>query len=70
MYRFNQTESSTQSNLSLEYDITESGNLQGLLFRKTAYDDIMEGDIISTGGGLRIRRTYKSFGDIFKYKKK
>jgi len=67
---YGQTESSTQSNLSLEYDINKNGNFQGLLFRKTAYDDIMEGDIISTGGGLRIKRTYNSFGDIFKYKKK
>jgi len=63
-------EQTTQSNLSLEYDINKSGTIQGLLFRKNDYDDIMEGDIISSGGGFRIRRTYKSFGDIFKYKKK
>ncbi len=66
---YGQMEQTTQSNLSLEYDINKRGTFQGLLFRKNAYDDIMEGDIISTGGGFRLRKTYKSFGDIFKYNK-
>ncbi len=66
---YGQMESVTQSNLSIEYDINKSGSLQALLFRKSAYDDIMEGKIISTGGGFRIKKTYSSFSDIFMFEK-
>jgi len=57
----------TQRNFFIEYDINKSGTFQSVLFRKDAYEDILEGDIISTGGGLKIRRNYNSFGDIFKF---
>jgi len=57
----------TQRNFFIEYDINKSGTFQSVLFRKDAYEDILEGDIISTGGGLKIRRSYNSLGDIFKF---
>jgi len=57
----------TQRNFFIEYDINKSGTFQSVLFRKDAYEDILEGDITSTGGGLKIRRNYNSFGDIFKF---
>ncbi len=66
---YGQMESATQNNLTMEYDINKSGTLQAILFRKSAYDDLMEGEIISTGGGFRIRRSYNSFSDIFKFEK-
>jgi hypothetical protein len=62
-----QLNSYTQRNFFIEYDINKSGTFQSVLFRKDAYEDILEGDIISTGGGLKIRRSYNSFGDIFKF---
>ena len=57
----------TQRNFFIEYDINKSGRFQGVLFRKDSYEDILEGEIISTGGGLKLRKTYNSFGDIFKF---
>ena len=67
---YGSTDSYTQSNFVIEYDINKNGNLQALLFRKDTYEDILEGDVTSTGGGFRIRKTYNSFGDIIKRKKK
>ena len=66
--QYGSTDSYTESNFSIEYDITKNGNLQAVLFRKDSYEDILEGDVISTGGGFKIRKSYKSFGDIFKTK--
>ncbi|RLD44454.1 MAG: hypothetical protein DRI86_07520 [Bacteroidetes bacterium] len=66
---YGQMESATQNNLTVGYDINKSGTLQALLFRKSGYDDLMEGEVISTGGGFRIKKTYNSFSDIFKFKK-
>ena len=62
-----QMNSYTQRNFFIEYDINKSGTFQSVLFRKDAYEDILEGDIISTGGGFKIRKNYDSFGDIFKF---
>ncbi len=67
---YGSTDSYTQSNFVIEYDINKNGNLQAILFRKDTYEDILEGDVTSTGGGFRIRKTYDSFGDILKRKKK
>ena len=66
---YGSTDSYTQSNFIIEYDINKNGNLQAVLFRKDTYEDILEGDVTSTGGGLKIRRSYNSFGDILKRKK-
>ena len=57
----------TQRNFFIEYDINKSGTFQGVLFRKDSYEDVLEGEIISTGGGFKIRKNYNSFGDIFKF---
>jgi len=62
-----QLNSYTHRNFFIEYDINKLGTFQSILFRKDAYEDIIEGDIISTGGGLKIRKNYNSFGDIFKF---
>ena len=64
--QYGSTDSYTESNITMEYDITKSGNFQAVIFRKDTYEDIMEGDIVSTGGGIKIRKSYNTFGDIFK----
>ncbi len=69
---YSNTESYAQSNFQVEYDINKRGNFQAVFFVKDTYEDIMEGDVSSTGGGLKMRKTYATFGDIFRrstYKK-
>ena len=66
--QYGSTDSYTESNFTIEYDISKSGDFQAILFRKDSYEDIMEGDIVSTGGGFKIRKSYKTFGDIIKFK--
>jgi len=66
--QYGSTDSYTERNFTIEYDITKSGDFQAVLFRKESYEDIMEGEIVSTGGGFKIRRTYKTFGDFIKFK--
>ncbi len=65
--QYGSTDSYTERNFTIEYDITKQGDFQAILFRKDSYEDIMEGDITSTGGGLKIRKNYKTFGDIIKF---
>ena len=65
--QYGSTDSYTERNFSIEYDITKNGDFQAVLFRKDSYEDIMEGDIVSTGGGVRIRKNYKSFRDIIRF---
>ncbi|RUA24087.1 MAG: hypothetical protein DSY76_08410, partial [Bacteroidetes bacterium] len=62
--QYTSTESFTERNFSIEYDISKNGNFQAVLFRKDTYEDVMEGEITSTGGGLKIRKSYNSFRDI------
>jgi hypothetical protein len=66
--QYGSTDSYTERNFTVEYDITKSGDFQGVFFVKDSYEDIMEGDISSTGGGFKIRKTYKSFGDLIRLK--
>ena len=59
------TETYTQNNFTIEYDINKRGNLQAVFFVKDAYEDLLEGSITSTGGGIKMRKNYSSFYDIF-----
>ncbi|MEZ5195141.1 MAG: translocation/assembly module TamB domain-containing protein [Bacteroidales bacterium] len=54
-----------QNELELEVKITKNGNYRGVFFRKNQYEGLLEGEVIQTGGGIRIRRDYFSIRDIF-----
>lgn len=68
--QYGSTDSYTENDFTIEYDITKNGNFQAVLFRKDTYEDIMEGEIVSSGGGLKIRKSYNTFAEIFKSKPK
>ncbi len=68
--QYNTTDSYTERNFSIEYDISKNGNFQAVFFRKDTYEDVMEGEITSTGGGVKIRKSYNSFREILQRKSK
>lgn len=54
-----------QSEIDLEINIAENGDYKGILFRKNKYEGLLEGEVIETGGGIRITRDYYSLRDFF-----
>ena len=54
-----------QSHLEAEIKLDKKGTFNALLFRKNNYEGLLEGEIIATGGGFRIKKNYYSFKDIF-----
>ena len=41
-----------------------------MFFRKDKYEGLLEGEVVETGGGIRIRKNYYSVKDIFTRDKK
>ena len=64
-----QSEESTstfvQNQLEVEYFITKNGVFRGVFFRKDQYEGLLEGEVIETGGGIRIKKDFYSIKDIF-----
>ncbi len=54
-----------QNELTVEYKLTKDGAYKLLLFRKDKYEGILEGNVIETGGGFRLTKSFYSFRDIF-----
>jgi hypothetical protein len=54
-----------QNELEMEVKITKDGVLRGVFFRKNQYEGLLEGEVIQTGLGFRLRKDFYSFGDIF-----
>jgi hypothetical protein len=54
-----------EDELEVEVKITNNGNLRGVFFRKNEYEGLLEGDLISTGGGLRWKKEFYNIRDIF-----
>ncbi len=57
-----------QNELELEVKLTKDGAYRGVFFMKNKYEGLLEGELIETGGGIRIRKKYDSIKDIFKRK--
>ncbi len=57
-----------QNELELEIKLTKDGAYRGVFFMKNKYEGLLEGELIETGGGIRIRKKYDSIKDIFKRK--
>ncbi|NOX48053.1 MAG: hypothetical protein GXO89_13850, partial [Chlorobi bacterium] len=54
-----------QSQLEVEYLLTKDGVFRGVFFRKDQYEGLLEGEVVETGGGLRIKKNFYSLKDIF-----
>jgi len=54
-----------QNELEAEIKITKDGTFRGVLFRKDKYEGLLEGEILETGGGLKIKKSFYSFKDMF-----
>jgi hypothetical protein len=54
-----------ENELELEVKFTDDGAYRGVFFRKNKYEGLLEGEVIETGGGIRIKRDYYSVKDIF-----
>jgi hypothetical protein len=62
----NQINSSfVQNELEAEIKITKDGTYRGVLFRKDRYEGLMEGEVLETGGGIRIKKSFYSIKDMF-----
>jgi hypothetical protein len=51
--------------LRVEYLLTEDGRYRLVGFRETNYDDLLQGEIIRTGGGFIFVRDYDSLRELF-----
>ncbi|MCB0823330.1 MAG: translocation/assembly module TamB domain-containing protein [Bacteroidales bacterium] len=58
-----------QNQLEIEIKINEEGTIKGIFFRKNSYEGLLEGEVIETGGGIKISKDYNSFGDMFRKEK-
>jgi hypothetical protein len=54
-----------QNELEVEVKITKDGTYRGVLFRKDRYEGLMEGEVLETGGGIRIKKSFYSLKDMF-----
>ena len=54
-----------QNELEVEMKITKDGTLRGVFFRKDKYEGLLEGEVVETGGGIRIKKNFYSIKDIF-----
>jgi hypothetical protein len=52
--------------LTAELKLTKDGRYRAVFFRKDSYEGLLEGEVISTGGGLKLIREYYTFRDIFR----
>jgi hypothetical protein len=59
-----------QNELELEVKITKDGTYRGVFFMKNKYEGLLEGEVVETGGGIRIKKKYNSIKEIFTPKKR
>ena len=59
-----------QNEFDVEVKIDKNGRYRGVFFRKNKYEGIMEGEVVETGGGIRIIKNHDSVKDIFTRDKK
>jgi len=52
--------------IRIEYKLTEDGRFRLVGFRETNYDDLLQGEIIKTGGGFIYVKNYNAFRELFK----
>lgn len=57
-------------NVSLEYRLDSSGTRYVRLFHNKDYQNVLEGEIIETGGGIVLRKKVNRLGELFIFKKK
>lgn len=57
--------SSMAGDISVEYKLTPDGRYRLKGFRKQAYEDIIEGELIETGAGLIFVRDYNKVSELF-----
>jgi len=48
----------------------KEGTFRGVFFRKNKYEGILEGEVVETGGGIRMIKNFDSVKDIFTRDKK
>lgn len=61
----NVNSSFVQNQLEVEVKINKEGNLNAVFFRKDEYEGLLEGQVIETGLGMRITKSFYSIKDIF-----
>ncbi|NTV82762.1 MAG: hypothetical protein HGA23_00500, partial [Bacteroidales bacterium] len=54
-----------QNELEFEVKITRNGEIRAVFFRKNQYEGLLEGEMISTGGGIRLKKDFYSLEDVF-----
>jgi hypothetical protein len=54
-----------QDELEVEVKITRDGVFRGIFFRKNQYEGLLEGEVIDTGVGVRLRKDFFSVRDVF-----
>ena len=59
-----------QNEFDVEVKIDKEGIFRGVFFRKNKYEGILEGEVVETGGGIRIGKNFDSVKDIFTRDKK
>jgi hypothetical protein len=55
--------------IRVEYKLTEDGRYRLVGFRETNYDDLLQGEIIKTGGGFIFVRDYDALKELFRKSK-
>jgi hypothetical protein len=58
------------NNFSFEYRLDSAATKFLKVYNEHTYEDVFEGEVIKTGIGLTYRKSYPSFGDIWKRKEK
>lgn len=56
----------TLNNISFEYRLDSAATKFFKVYNEHVYEDVFEGEVISTGVGLTLRKRYDTFGDIWK----
>jgi len=59
-----------QNEFDVEMMMDKEGTFRGVFFRKNKYEGILEGEVVETGGGIRMIKNFDSVKDIFTRDKK
>jgi len=54
-----------QNEFDVEVKIDKEGTFRGVFYRKNKYEGLLEGEVVETGGGIRMIRNFYSVKDIF-----
>ncbi len=60
-------ENTLVDDISIEYVLTKRRNLFAKVFRHSSYE-VLDGDVVQTGGGFVWRKSFQKFKDLFKNK--